>query len=336
MAFKMKSGNSPGFKNMGSSPVKQNVFNKKTTGGGDNVKLKTNENNVQKTVGISDAQTNQEAPPGTEPIAQQQVKLLPNNVNNDVTLERSTTIDTINRENKNNKSKAKFSNDITSFINGVVGIPGDLIGAVANKAGDVGGLISESLAKRKEKRSIRKQDKIDNPKPEKVKKVKPVKPVKVKKVKKVKVEKVKVEKVNKTTDKKSNNEIKVNKTTTKKPNNEITVNKQASNNYIYNSNPNKTPEAPKSKPFVKPKSNIRVMTKKELKKANKKPSKLGKSLSKFAKGDIASAIGQQIITQGIGAGIQALTKPKETKEKYSNEGLSGFSQMQFGRRRDKK
>ena len=329
MAFKMKSGNSPGFKNMGSSPVKQNVFNKKTTGGGDNVKLKTNENNVQKTVGISDAQTNQEAPPGTEPIAQQQVKLLPNNVNNDAPLERSTTIDTINKENKNNKSKAKFSNDITSFINGVVGIPGDLIGAVADKAGDVGGLISESLAKRKEKRSIRKQDKIDNPKPEKVKKVKPVK---VKKVKKV--EKVKVEKVNKTTDKKSNNEIKVNKTTTKKSNNEVKVKGGDSN--IYNFNPDQTPKAPKSKPFVKPKSNIRVMTKKELKKANKKPSKLGKSLSKFAKGDIASAIGQQIITQGIGAGIQALTKPKETKEKYSNEGLSGFSQMQFGRRRDKK
>ena len=46
-----------------------------------------------------------------------------------------------------------------------------------------------------------------------------------------------------------------------------------------------------------------------------------------------SQIGEQLITQGVSTGIQALLTPKEKEQRdRSNPNLSGFSQMKFGRR----
>lgn len=295
MAYKMK-----GFSYPGTSPMKQSKFpnstkalNRKKNKQTDNKdkSLKTNQNVQVDEVSVGGEKTEKRK------IAQ--VQQIPMTLEEPVLEKADYT--PIATANKNKKSRAKFRSDVGSFINGLTGIPEDIVEGVADAGGWVAKGIGNKATKIKANRLARKQDNIDNPKPEKVKKVK------VKKVEKV------------------------NKATTKKSNNEIKANKQASNNYTYNFNAKQTPEAPKSKPSVKPKSNVRVMTKKELKKANKKPSKLGKSLK-----NAGGMIGEQLITQGIGAGIQALLTPREKKQRErGNPNLSGFSQMQFGRRKNK-
>ena len=66
---------------------------------------------------------------------------------------------------------------------------------------------------------------------------------------------------------------------------------------------------------------------KALDKASKK-----KNITKSWKG-AKSQIGEQLITQGISTGIQALLTPKEKEQRdRSNPNLGGFSQMKFGRR----
>ena len=66
---------------------------------------------------------------------------------------------------------------------------------------------------------------------------------------------------------------------------------------------------------------------KALDKASKK-----KNITKSWKG-AKSQIGEQLITQGISAGIEALLTPKEKEQRdRSNPNLGGFSQMKFGRR----
>ena len=64
----------------------------------------------------------------------------------------------------------------------------------------------------------------------------------------------------------------------------------------------------------------------------KPKSKVAKNLGKTLKG-AGGMIGEQLITQGISAGIQALLTPKEKQQRdRSNPNLGGFSQMKFGRR----
>jgi hypothetical protein len=76
---------------------------------------------------------------------------------------------------KRRSSKEKFNSDVSSFISGIAGIPGEIVGEITGKVSDVGGWAKKGVDKRKANRLARKQDKIDNPKPEKVKRVKEVK-----------------------------------------------------------------------------------------------------------------------------------------------------------------
>ncbi len=288
MAYKMRSGNKPQFKNMGSSPVKShNAFHKDPK-----VKKRTVTNKSDDGIASVDLkQVNVNSAKGFNNTDTRLPIHMPGGGDYDPNLGYATNTNAEKRQSK----KEEFKSDVSSFISGIAGIPGEIVEEITGKASSVGSWVKKGIDKRKANRLVRKQDKIDNPKPKKVKKDK-------------------VEKVNKAKTKKSNNEIK--------------VNKQASNNYTYNFNTKQTPEASKSKPYVKPKSNVRVMTKKELKKANKKPSKLGKSLE-----NAGGMIGEQLITQGIGAGIQALLTPREKKQRErGNPNLSGFSQLKFGRR----
>jgi hypothetical protein len=297
MAYKMK-----GFSYPGASPMKQSKFpnllkalSRKKNKPSDNKdeSLKTNQNTQLNEVSVSGEKTEQKE---RKIVQKQQIP---------ITLEdpvfEKADYTPIATANKNKKSRAKFRSDVDSFISGIAGVPSDVVEDITGKVSDVGGWIKRGIDKRKANRIARKQDKIDNPKPKKVKK---------EKVKEVKVEKE--------------------KTTTKKSNNEIKVKDGAS--YVYNFNNKKAPESPNANDeYVKPKSKVRVASKKELKKMKPK-SKVAKNLGKTLKG-AGGMIGEQLITQGVSAGIQALLTPREKKQRErGNTNLSGFSQMKFGRR----
>jgi hypothetical protein len=125
-----------------------------------------------------------------------------------------------------------------------------------------------------------------------------VKKVKVKKVKKVKVKKVKKVKEDKTTDR--------------------TKSLQAE----YQSEHKDGTKFPDGKTYnAKGKKVMSKETKDNIKKSWK---------------GAKSQIGEQLITQGVSTGIQALLTPKEKEQRdRSNPNLSGFSQMKFGRRKMK-
>tara|TARA_R110002074_G_scaffold195261_1_gene361486 strand:- start:36 stop:917 length:882 start_codon:yes stop_codon:yes gene_type:complete len=292
MAYKMK-----GFSYPGASPMKQSKFpnstkalNRKKNKPSDNKdeSLKTNQNIQLNEVSVGGEKTEQKE---REIVQAQQIPI----TSGDPVLEKAdyTPIATAN---KNKKSRAKFRSDVGSFIDGLAGIPEDIVEGVADAGGWVAKGIGNKAKTIKANRLARKQDRIDNPKPEKVKKAKE-------------------------------------KTTTKKSNNEIKVKGGAS--YVYNFNNKKAPESPNANDeYVKPKSKVRVASKKELKKMKPK-SKVAKNLGKTLKG-AGGMIGEQLITQGISAGIQALLTPKEKQQRdRSNPNLSGFSQMKFGRRKMK-
>ena len=126
------------------------------------------------------------------------------------------------------------------------------------------------------------------------------KPEKVKKVKEVKVKKVKVKKVKK---------VKEDKTTDR------TKSLQAE----YQSEHKDGTKFPDGKTYnAKGKKVMSKETKDNIKKSWK---------------GAKSQIGEQLITQGISAGIEALLTPKEKEQRdRSNPNLGGFSQMKFGRR----
>ena len=279
MAYKMK-----GFSYPGASPMKQTHDKPKVVG-------KTKD-------GTADIKLPQVNVKGSKENTNTNNRLpmyLPGGGDYDPTIGTATNTNADKRQS----SKEKFNSDVSSFISGIAGIPGEIVGEITDKVSNVGGWVKKGVDKRKANRLTRKQDKIDNPKPKKVKKVK----------------EVKVEKE---------------KTTTKKSNNEIKVKGGAS--YVYDFNNKKAPESPNANDeYVKPKSKVRVASKKELKKMKPK-SKVAKNLGKTLKG-AGGMIGEQLITQGISAGIQALLTPKEKEQRdRSNPNLGGFSQMKFGRR----
>ena len=294
MAYKMRSGNKPQFKSIGSSPARShNAFHKDPK-----VKKRTVTNKSDDGIASVDLkQVNVNSVKGFNNTDTRLPIHMPGGGDYDPNLGYATNTNAEKRLSK----KEQFNSDVSSFISGISGVPGDVVEDITGKVSDVGDWIKKGVNKRKANRLARKQDKIDNPKPEKVKK-----------------EKVKVNKKAKE------------KTTTKKSNNEIKVKGGAS--YVYNFNNKKAPESPNANDeYVKPKSKVRVASKKELKKMKPK-SKVAKNLSKTLKSAKAQ-IGEQLITQGIGAGIQALLTPREKKQRErGNPNLSGFSQMKFGRR----
>ena len=292
MAFKMKSGNKPTFKNMGSSPVKQTVTGKSDDG---IAKVDLGKVDIK---GGNKSWTNTDT-------------RLPINMPGGGDYDPTTGTATNTNADKRQAKREQFSSDVNNLIEGVVGIPGTIVESI----GDVGSWVGRGLKKSKIKRAERKQNKIDNPKLKKVKKVK------VKKIKEVKVKKVKgVE---------GDKKVKE-KTTTKKSNNEIKVKGGAS--YAYNFNNKKAPESPNANDeYVKPKSKVRVASKKELKKMKPK-SKVAKNLSKFAKSDMGTEIGTGVAVAGLTAGINALASRKEKTMRERQNIAEGFSKIKFGRK----
>ena len=146
MAFKMKSGNKPTFKNMGSSPVKQTV-----TGKSDDGIAKVDLSKVDIKGGNKNENTSNVLP-----------LYLPGGGDYDPTTGTATNTNADKRQAK----REQFSSDVNNLIEGVVGIPGTIVESI----GDVGNWVGRGLKKSKIKRAERKQEKIDNPKPKKVKK----------------------------------------------------------------------------------------------------------------------------------------------------------------------
>ena len=290
MAYKMK-----GFSYPGASPMKQSKFpnstkalNRKKNKPSDNIdkSLKTNQNIQLNEVSVGGEKTEQKE---REIVQAQQIPI----TSGDPVLEKAdyTPIATAN---KNKKSRAKFRSDVGSFIDGLAGIPEDIVEGVADAGGWVAKGIGNKAKTIKANRLARKQDRIDNPKPKKVKK----------------------EAVVTNKDKKSKRDSKVDGID---PTNKTGMVTKVINGV---------------KTSVKAKDRFNDESSNRVKKTKPK-SKVAKNLGKTLKG-AGGMIGEQLITQGIGAGIQALLTPREKEQRdRSNPSLSGFSQMKFGRRKMK-
>ena len=344
MAFKMKSGNKPGFKNMGSSPVREHNTSHKTAsfdGSADETKPTITGISDEGDAKVDIPQVNVNRAKGFE------------NTNTRVSMHMlgggggvydpiSGTATNTN-EDKRQSKKEQFSSDVNAFVSGVAGVPGDVIEDITSKVSAASNFVKKGIDKRKLKKEEKKQNKIDNLSAfdkkeqkkmdrENRKKAKLYEKKTKKDAKSTEENKVKKEVVVKkvVTPKKDVDKKKVVKKevvkNTPDPKNEIKVKKQASNNYTFNNKP--TPEAPKSKPYVKPKSDVRVASEKELKKLNKKPSKL----SKFIKSDAAQDIGVGIATTGVTAGINALASGKKKTIRERPNIAGGFSKIKFGRK----
>jgi len=328
MAFKMKSGNKPGFKNMGSSPVREHNWLHKTANFDGSVDETKPTKTVKSEDGIATAVAPQVAP---------QVDIKGGNTNTN--------------EDKRQSKKEQLSSDVNAFVSGVAGVPGDVIEGITSKVSAASNFVKKGIDKRKLKKEEKKQNKIDNlsafdkkeqkkmdrenRKKAKLYEKKTKKDAKSTEENKVKKEVVVKKDVKKVVTPKKAVDKKKKVVTPKKdvvkntpdPKNEIKVKKQASNNYTFNNKP--TPEAPKSKPYVKPKPKyVRVAEGKELKKLNKKPSKL----SKFIKSDAAQDIGVGIATAGVTAGINALASGKKKTIRERPNIAGGFSKIKFGRK----
>ena len=326
MAFKMKSGNKPGFKNMGSSPVREhNMFHKTANFDGSlDVKkeqLKTDQDNKLNEVNI----------PDDKPVKRDIVgpKLIPT-ANTEPTLVKADDTK-FQRSDKQRLAREKVASDVNAFVSGVAGVPGDVIEGITSKVSAASNFVKKGIDKRKAKKLAKKEARkkeLETRKnrsvPEKIE-TKGAKKVEVE-TKEVKPEKVVAPKRVVAKKKKAVTPKKDVVKNTPDPKNEIKVKKQASNNYTFNNKP--TPEAPKSKPYVKPKSDVRVASEKELKKLNKKPSKL----SKFIKSDAAQDIGVGIATTGVTAGINALASGKKKTIRERPNIAGGFSKIKFGRK----
>ena len=303
MAYKMK-----GFSYPGASPMKQSKFPNSTKA----LNRKKNKPTDNKD---EDLQTNQntqlsEVPVGGEKTKQKERKIVQAQqipiTSVDPVLEKSdhTPIATAN---KNRKSRAKFKSDVSSFISGIAGIPGEIVGEITGKASDVGGWAKIGVDKIRANKLARKQDKIDNPKPEKVKKVK-----------EVKVKKTKAGKSGSTPPNLSGTS----------DDKKVDLSKKT------NLGPRATEKKAVSSKKVEYANNTLKVDEKKVDKTvedNKKKARK-ENITKSWK-SAKSQIGEQLITQGIEAGIQALLTPKEKEQRdRSNPNLGGFSQMKFGRR----
>tara|TARA_R110002153_G_scaffold253679_1_gene411806 strand:+ start:1340 stop:2206 length:867 start_codon:yes stop_codon:yes gene_type:complete len=287
MAYKMRSGNKPQFKSMGSSPARShNVFHKDPE-----VKTRTVTNKSDDGIASVDLkQVNVNSAKGFKNTDTRLPIHMPGGGNYDPNLGIATNT---NAERRKSKQEA-FKSDVGSFIDGLTGIPEDIVEGVADAGGWVAKGIGNKVRTIKANRIARKQDKIDNPKPKKVKK----------------------EKVATNKNKKSKRKSKVDGID---PTNDTGMVTKVVNGV-------KT--SVKAKDRFNDKSSNRV-------KKTKPKSKVAKNLGKALKGT-GGMIGEQLITQGIGAGIQALLTPKEKEQRdRSNPSLSGFSQMKFGRRKMK-
>ena len=327
MAFKMKSGNKPGFKNMGSSPVREhNMFHKTANFDGSlDVKkeqLKTDQDNKLNEVNI----------PDDKPVKRDIVgpKLIPT-ANTEPTLVKADDTK-FQRSDKQRLAREKVASDVNAFVSGVAGVPGDVIEGITSKVSAASNFVKKGIDKRKAKKLAKKEARkkeLETRKnrsvPEKIE-TKGAKKVEVK-TKEVKPEKVVAPKRVVAKKKKAVTPKKDVVKNTPDPKNEIKVKKQASNNYTF-TDAKPTPEAPKSKPYVKPKSDVRVAEGKELKKLNKKPSKL----SKFIKSDAAQKIGVGVAKAGVTAGINALASGKKKTIRERPNIAEGFSKIKFGRK----
>jgi len=343
----MKSGNKPGFKNMGSSPVREHNWLHKTANfdGSLDVKkeqLKTDQDNKLNEVKIAK---------DNKPVKRDIVgpKLIPK-ANTEPTLVKADDTK-FKRSDKQRLAREKVASDVNAFVSGVAGVPGDVIEGITSKVSAASNFVKKGIDKRKLKKEEKKQNKIDNlsafdkkeqkkmdrenRKKAKLYEKKTKKDAKSTEENKVKKEVVVKKDVKKVVTPKKAVDKKKKVVTPKKdvvkntpdPKNEIKVKKQASNNYTFNNKP--TPEAPKSKPYVKPKPKyVRVAEGKELKKLNKKPSKL----SKFIKSDAAQDIGVGIATAGVTAGINALASGKKKTIRERPNIAGGFSKIKFGRK----
>jgi len=342
----MKSGNKPGFKNMGSSPVREHNWLHKTANfdGSLDVKkeqLKTDQDNKLNEVNI----------PDDKPVKRDIVgpKLIPK-ANTEPTLVKADDTK-FKRSDKQRLAREKVASDVNAFVSGVAGVPGDVIEGITSKVSAASNFVKKGIDKRKLKKEEKKQNKIDNlsafdkkeqkkmdrenRKKAKLYEKKTKKDAKSTEENKVKKEVVVKKDVKKVVTPKKAVDKKKKVVTPKKdvvkntpdPKNEIKVKKQASNNYTFNNKP--TPEAPKSKPYVKPKPKyVRVAEGKELKKLNKKPSKL----SKFIKSDAAQNIGVGVAKAGVTAGINALASGKKKTIRERPNIAGGFSKIKFGRK----
>lgn len=290
----MRSGNKPQFKNMGSSPVKShNAFHKDPK-----VKKRTVTNKSDDGIAIVDLkQVNVNSAKGFNNTDTRLPIHMPGGGDYDPNLGYATNTNAEKRQS----NKEQFNSDVSSFISGIAGVPSDIVEDITGKVSDVGDWVKRGIDKRKAKRLERKQDKIDNPKPKKVKKDK-------KEVKK-----------------------KNNKDTTL-PNLSGTTSEEVdltNKNLGPRSTTNNKSKNTSSKKVEYAKQTLKVDDEKVEKRKKERNKK--KNLKRIS--NIGNLVGEQLITQGIGAGIQALTTPREKKQRErGNPNLSGFSQLKFGRR----
>jgi len=350
MAFKMKSGNKPGFKNMGSSPVREHNRYHKTANFDGSVDETKPTKTVKSEDGIAAADLKEVEVNRTTKFENTDTRL-PMHMPGGGDYDPLSSTATNTNEDKRQSKKEQFSSDVNAFVSGVAGVPGDVIEDITSKVSAASNFVKKGIDKRKLKKEEKKQNKIDNlsafdkkeqkkmdrenRKKAKLYEKKTKKDAKSTEENKVKKEVVVKKDVKKVVTPKKAVDKKKKVVTPKKdvvkntpdPKNEIKVKKQASNNYTFNNKP--TPEAPKSKPYVKPKPKyVRVAEGKELKKLNKKPSKL----SKFIKSDAAQNIGVGVAKAGVTAGINALASGKKKTIRERPNIAEGFSKIKFGRK----
>jgi len=323
----MKSGNKPGFKNMGSSPVREhNMFHKTANFDGSlDVKkeqLKTDQDNKLNEVNI----------PDDKPVKRDIVgpKLIPK-ANTEPTLVKADDTK-FKRSDKQRLAREKVASDVNAFVSGVAGVPGDVIEGITSKVSAASNFVKKGIDKRKAKKLAKKEarkkeletrknrsvpEKIETKGAKKVEvKTKEVKPEKVVAPKRVVAKKKKV-----VTPKKDVVKKKVVKKEVVKKKKELT---EASKKL-------KPGEfSRKRKLEGKLVVNQKLMNKKVDK--EKKPSKIKEYLSKAAKSKTAQDIGVGVATAGVTAGINALASGKKKTIRERPNIAGGFSTIKFGRK----
>jgi len=300
MAYKMRSGNKPQFKSIGSSPARShNAFHKDPK-----VKKRTVTNKSGDGIASVDLkQVNVNSAKGFNNTDTRLPIHMPGGGDYDPNLGYATNTNAEKRQSK----KEQFNSDVSSFISGIAGVPGDVVEDITGKVSDVGGWVKKGVDKRKANRLARKQDKIDNPKPKKVKK----------------------EKGKTKTDKGSTTLPNLSGTT---DNGGVDLTKKTGlGPRVTESNSSK--KAVSSEKVKYANTTLKVDEKKVDKTVKDNKKKARKDNIKKSWKKAKSQIGEQLITQGISAGIQALLTPREKKQRErGNTNLSGFSQLKFGRR----
>ena len=346
MAFKMKSGNKPGFKNMGSSPVREhNMFHKTANFDGSlDVKkeqLKTDQDNKLNEVNI----------PDDKPVKRDIVgpKLIPK-ANTEPTLVKADDTK-FKRSDKQRLAREKVASDVNAFVSGVAGVPGDVIEGITSKVSAASNFVKKGIDKRKLKKEEKKQNKIDNlsafdkkeqkkmdrenRKKAKLYEKKTKKDAKSTEENKVKKEVVVKKDVKKVVTPKKAVDKKKKVVTPKKD----VVKKKVVKKEVVKKKKELTEASKKLKPgeFSRKRKlegklvvNQKLMNKKVDK--EKKPSKIKEYLSKAAKSKTAQDIGVGVATAGVTAGINALASGKKKTIRERPNIAGGFSTIKFGRK----